>query len=717
MPGGTEVLRKTPIREKMRMVATYLFAVFLTHILLRCALLFRNDAFGHPFVSKPDWYIFHAVAIDFLWIVNYSLPFVAVMLFLSRFEFRKTLAIVFGILMCGHSLLLLLTVVDHEVARYWGVHLDASLIKTYGNMAAFRELQTMTGYDESVSAIPYLLFFLCVPFSIILFLTLRNRFSWPAKRTQFKVVAVILMAWISSYVFLYHIWGGGFRLRKLKPVIEVLRESANHKSVFNLNDSDLNKLSLVHQSQWLLEQGDSSFVFPFKEFPYYREPLAQACDRLRNSPELNPHPPRESLERLCADGLLPSPEAISTERPNFVLIVLESHRGLSSGFLQAEGASADGTPFLNSIAGSAKVWTRYSTSSLPTVSALVSIHNSVLSHPTRYISHNFRGLQYKAFTTILAEYGYRTHYFSSSDPSWDNQVPLLRNWYQGFTYDRRRENDADMFAHLGSWMKDSLNTKTPFMLTAVTKTNHFPFNEVAGMPPGKNESLQTKMLATMTYTESAVREFMLSIKDEPWYANTVFVFVGDHGFPLGEHGSSNLGHGLYTESTWVPLVIYGKHPAVRGSGKYSTPASHLDLGPTLLDIAGIKAPNHFLGHSLLRMQGLEHSLSYTAHGFEGTMELGRYRVHGSVGREPRELGREVFDMVADRGQFKNLYPEHPRLYDSLMIIMDSKIRLNTYLVENNRLWSDTISPAPPSPDPALSPIISIMNRLSALLPN
>ena len=45
-------------------------AAWVTHILLRVLLLFRSNPYGFPFVSKPDWFIFHAVCIDFMWIVN-----------------------------------------------------------------------------------------------------------------------------------------------------------------------------------------------------------------------------------------------------------------------------------------------------------------------------------------------------------------------------------------------------------------------------------------------------------------------------------------------------------------------------------------------------------------------------------------------------------------------------------------------------------------------
>jgi hypothetical protein len=51
-----------------------LLAVWATHAVLRMAVLFRLDGFGHPLVGKADWYIFHALFIDLHWIIIGAIP-------------------------------------------------------------------------------------------------------------------------------------------------------------------------------------------------------------------------------------------------------------------------------------------------------------------------------------------------------------------------------------------------------------------------------------------------------------------------------------------------------------------------------------------------------------------------------------------------------------------------------------------------------------------
>jgi len=93
---------------------------------------------------------------------------------------------------------------------------------------------------------------------------------------------------------------------------------------------------------------------------------------------------------------------------------------------------------------------------------------------------------------------------------------------------------------------------------------------------------------------------------------TAIVFMSDHGFYFGEHEYFGKMHAapmldekgrkqwlrspLYDEITHVPLMIYlpGAKPRhVKGL------TSALDIAPTLLDLAGLKKPDGWLGNSLV----------------------------------------------------------------------------------------------------------------------
>ena len=106
-------------------------AAWFTHILLRVLLLFRSNPYGFPFVSKPDWFIFHAVCIDFLWIVNALLVFLILGGIVLRIASNnaagtrvKTVAKITTILYAAfHCFILFFTLLDNETQRFLGGHL------------------------------------------------------------------------------------------------------------------------------------------------------------------------------------------------------------------------------------------------------------------------------------------------------------------------------------------------------------------------------------------------------------------------------------------------------------------------------------------------------------------------------------------------------------------------------------------------------------------
>lgn len=68
---------------------------------------------------------------------------------------------------------------------------------------------------------------------------------------------------------------------------------------------------------------------------------------------------------------------------------------------------------------------------------------------------------------------------------------------------------------------------------------------------------------------------------------TIVVFTADHGEMLGVHGLRGKGVLPYRESTQIPLLV--RHPDRQGAASTPTLASHIDMAPTLLGLAGVPA--------------------------------------------------------------------------------------------------------------------------------
>ena len=89
--------------------------------------------------------------------------------------------------------------------------------------------------------------------------------------------------------------------------------------------------------------------------------------------------------------------------------------------------------------------------------------------------------------------------------------------------------------------------------------------------------------------------------------DTVFVVTSDHGEEFYEHQSYGHGHSLYEELLHVPLLV--RFPgAVPPNGRITTAVSTIDIGPTVVEAAGLEAERMrtFEGHSLVStMRGLD----------------------------------------------------------------------------------------------------------------
>jgi arylsulfatase A-like enzyme len=78
--------------------------------------------------------------------------------------------------------------------------------------------------------------------------------------------------------------------------------------------------------------------------------------------------------------------------------------------------------------------------------------------------------------------------------------------------------------------------------------------------------------------------------------NTIVIYISDQGFYLGEHGWFDKRF-MYEESFRTPLLV--RYPAEVKPGTVNRQlVMNLDIGPTLLDMAGLPAPAEMQGRSM-----------------------------------------------------------------------------------------------------------------------
>jgi uncharacterized sulfatase len=86
--------------------------------------------------------------------------------------------------------------------------------------------------------------------------------------------------------------------------------------------------------------------------------------------------------------------------------------------------------------------------------------------------------------------------------------------------------------------------------------------------------------------------------------NTYIIFTSDHGAMLGAHQLHDKGPAMYEEITRIPLIIKPPEGA-KGTMVHSTLVSHVDLLPTMLELAGLETPPILAGQSLVPLLNRE----------------------------------------------------------------------------------------------------------------
>lgn len=115
---------------------------------------------------------------------------------------------------------------------------------------------------------------------------------------------------------------------------------------------------------------------------------------------------------------------------------------------------------------------------------------------------------------------------------------------------------------------------------------------------------------TLQSVDEMIAHIMDFLEEKGELDNTVIIFSADHGYHLGQHRVP-CGKTLpYKEDTHVPLSIRG--PGIPKGLSTNLPSNHIDIAPTLLDLAGLDKsewPSWLDGRSLLPYFATNSSLS------------------------------------------------------------------------------------------------------------
>ena len=124
---------------------------------------------------------------------------------------------------------------------------------------------------------------------------------------------------------------------------------------------------------------------------------------------------------------------------------------------------------------------------------------------------------------------------------------------------------------------------------------HLSYEPHAEVPPFGSERMDLYD-GEIRFTDLHIGRVLARLRELGLWDRTAVLVTGDHGEGFGEHGVTEHGFDLYTAQTKVPLIV--RVPGLPPR-HIAAPAGHVDIAPTLLNLARGAAEPRFLGRSLL----------------------------------------------------------------------------------------------------------------------
>lgn len=276
-------------------------------------------------------------------------------------------------------------------------------------------------------------------------------------------------------------------------------------------------------------------------------------------------------------------EVVKNNRPNVVIIMIESY---TADVIASLGGVKGVAPNFEKLIHDGVLFRRVFSSGARTDQAFVSVLSGFPAQPDKSVMrYPDKTAHLPSLSNDLKKQGYFTSFYYGGDLDFSNLNSYLNNC--GFqkiiskSDFKKSQLGAKWGAHdeyvLNRQLNDLNAMKQPFFSMLMTLSSHEPF-DVPVQTPFKGKSLNEKYKASAWYTDQCIGKYFEEAKKQPWYANTLYVIVADHGCrePKGRsYYSHHIRH--------IPLLITGGalKDIYRGTVVDYTGSQH-DIAATLL---------------------------------------------------------------------------------------------------------------------------------------
>lgn len=311
-------------------------------------------------------------------------------------------------------------------------------------------------------------------------------------------------------------------------------------------------------------------------------------------------PPKKSKElvkSLYATGAKRIPSILTVEKPNIIIIILESFTAKWMGCL---GGVPGVTPNLDSIAAQGLLFTNIYAAGDRSEKGQVAILSGYPNQATTSIIKTpTKTRKLPSINQSLAKIGYESSYTYGGELEFANiksylvniKIQQLTDKYSFPVSERTTSWGVHDQYVFDRFYHDIQNKKQPFFATLFTLSSHEPY-DVPMKTKFEGSDQSSLFKNSVYYTDSIVGSFIRQFKQLPLWNNTLIVMVADHGHPLPGNDPNDRPSKFH-----IPLIFSGG--ALSLKGKINTIGSQTDIATTLLDQLHLPVNQYKWGKDLL----------------------------------------------------------------------------------------------------------------------